>query len=313
MPLAAKSCLYCHISFLCKPSHAPKTFYCSKSCMAEGYKTRLLGNNNPNYRNAGRKQCVACGNEFHSYIKSRRFCSKTCYHESPEGLATAKRNSLKAVGVPQKPRKRKPIPVLPIRLCQVCRINPTSGPKAATCGKACRQRKVAATWAKRPRSAVGQKTCLYCQSEYRSYNKTRQYCSYRCFKNSGGPFRAGIAARTMIRKYGAKKDANHQSIFSALRALGIGVYDLSQTGNGCPDGVAWIKNEWRLFEVKNPKTGYGKRGLNQVQKKWLSQWKGGPVFIIRNIEEAVRFGQGKFDSVECVTPAQCAAELAKIA
>lgn len=115
----------------------------------------------------------------------------------------------------------------------------------------------------------------------------------------------------MAKQYGAKKDANHKEIFEAMRGVGVGVYDLSQLGGGVPDGVAWIANEWRLFEVKNPKTGYGRRGLNPIQKKWLSQWRGGPVYIVRSVEQALVFARGGLDQTECVTPDQCAAELLK--
>ena len=98
-------------------------------------------------------------------------------------------------------------------------------------------------------------------------------------------------------KYGPKKDANHNEIFEELRKH-CPVYDMSAAGMGVPDGVAWIAGAWHLFDVKNPKTSYGKRGLNKVQKKWLTQWKGGPIYLIYTVEEAERFGLGNFDGIK---------------
>ena len=98
-------------------------------------------------------------------------------------------------------------------------------------------------------------------------------------------------------KYGPKKDANHNEIFDELRKH-CAVYDLSTTGRGMPDGLAWIEGAWHLFDVKNPKTGYGKRGLNPIQKKWIQQWQGGPVYLIYTEDEASRFGRGNFTGIK---------------
>lgn len=100
-------------------------------------------------------------------------------------------------------------------------------------------------------------------------------------------------------KYGAKKDANHNEIFAVMRKY-CPVYDLSNAGMGIPDGVAWINQAWQLFDVKNPKTAYGRRGLNKVQRKWLETWRGGPVYLIYTVEEAERFAQGNFEGIKVV-------------
>lgn len=125
------------------------------------------------------------------------------------------------------------------------------------------------------------------------------YCSYGCFKISGGPFRAGLASSKATMRYGAKKDANHNEIVDELRKH-CPVYDMSKAGNGIPDGVAWINNAWHLFDIKNPKTGYGRRGLNKVQTKWIETWSGGPVYLIYTVEEAARFAKGDFESIKFV-------------
>lgn len=98
-------------------------------------------------------------------------------------------------------------------------------------------------------------------------------------------------------KYGPKKDANHNELMAEMRKY-CAAYDMSTAGMGLPDGVAWINNAWHLFDIKNPKTGYGRRGLNKVQKKWLETWAGGPVYLIYTVEEASRFAQGNFDGIK---------------
>lgn len=101
-------------------------------------------------------------------------------------------------------------------------------------------------------------------------------------------------------RYGTKKDANHAEIFDLLRSLGVAVYDMSAVGCGVPDGIAWVSDAWHLFDVKNPKTAYGRRGLNKVQTKWVTQWKGGPVYMIYTPGEAKQFARGQFDGLKLV-------------
>lgn len=98
-------------------------------------------------------------------------------------------------------------------------------------------------------------------------------------------------------KYGAKKDANHNEIFDEI-AKHAPVRDLSKAGFGVPDGLAWVCESWHLFDVKNPETSYGRKGLNQVQKKWAKDWRGGPVFLIYTAEEARKFATGDFDGLK---------------
>jgi hypothetical protein len=55
-----------------------------------------------------------------------------------------------------------------------------------------------------------------------------------------------------------------------------------------------------LVEIKNPKTGYGRRGLNPIQKQWIERWNGGPIYIIKSLDDAEQFARGRFDEVEVV-------------
>lgn len=103
-------------------------------------------------------------------------------------------------------------------------------------------------------------------------------------------------------RYGARKDQNHKEIVDALKDCGSSVYDLSAMGMGVPDCVVWASNQWNLVEIKNPKNTYGRRGLNRNQQKWLSQWRGGPVYVLRSVAEAIQFAKGDFRAIEVVTP-----------
>ena len=93
--------------------------------------------------------------------------------------------------------------------------------------------------------------------------------------------------RTM--SYGAKKDANHKEVIGALEAGGACVLDLSTLGYGAPDLFFWCGWAWHAAEIKNPKTSYGRRGLNKMQREWAERWKGAvEVLILRSGEEAIQ-------------------------
>lgn len=101
-----------------------------------------------------------------------------------------------------------------------------------------------------------------------------------------------------------RKDANHNEIMEAILKAGIPFYDLSFAGNGVPDAIVWVKKAWQLIEIKNIKTGYGKKGLNTNQKKWISQYQGGPVYLIYNTDDVVLLVQGKLDKLVSFPPKQ---------
>lgn len=140
--------------------------------------------------------------------------------------------------------------------------------------------------------------CLTCDLLFESHPSSKRiYCCYNCFILDGGSVRAGKEAVRAMAKYGFKKDANHNEIFDVIKML-TAVHDLSSAGCGVPDGLAWVCGGWQLFDVKNPKTGYGKRGLNDRQKKWAKDWRGGPVYLIYTTDEAQRFARGDFDGIK---------------
>lgn len=254
-------CAHCSAVFHERPSHAAYRRYCSRDCMATAYKTRLRGSANPNHRGAPPKTCLRCGGDFFSSHKGRRYCSQRC----ARAHKVQPRTIQMVLRLPAPPRVKKPrrTALLVTTNCDGCGVD--------FAHHACSE---------------------------------RRYCSYPCFVKAGGPFRAGLAAAQAMRKYGAKKDANHAEIIAEMRKHCPGVYDMSDFGCGVPDGLAWvgegddIRNwSWQLFDVKNPKTGYGRRGLNAIQRKWLSN-RGGPVYLIYTIEEARAFAKGRLDGLK---------------
>lgn len=99
-------------------------------------------------------------------------------------------------------------------------------------------------------------------------------------------------------KYGAKKDANHGEIVAAFQKLGAAVLDLSSMGCGVPDLLVCCGGTARFVDVKNPTTSYGKRGLNKRQREWASEWKGGPVYLVSSVDDAVNLVSGNLASVK---------------
>lgn len=110
--------------------------------------------------------------------------------------------------------------------------------------------------------------------------------------------RAGLAAAKKMKTYGAKKDANHNEIVDAFKKLGAPVMDLSSMGGGVPDLIVECQGVLHLVDVKNPKTGYGKRGLNKLQKKWAEQWNGGPVYLVYTLQDVENLVNGRCNKVK---------------
>lgn len=128
--------------------------------------------------------------------------------------------------------------------------------------------------------------------------RRRKFCSYECHLASGGAIRAGLRAAEMARKYGAKKDANHVPIVDLLRKCGVPHIDVSGIGCGMPDLVVNIRDRFELWEIKNRKTSYGRKGLSKNQKAWADGWRGSPVYVIHDVDEALRFINGDLAGIE---------------
>jgi ribosomal protein L37E len=136
-------------------------------------------------------------------------------------------------------------------------------------------------------SAASFRVCVGCGQQYESYHKARKYCSHECYANQE------------MNKYAPKKDSNHNELIKAMKEHCL-VLDTSHVGRGFPDGLALAADGvFRFFDIKNPKTAYGKKGLNDRQKKWVAEFKHKiPVFLIYTVEEAVKLAKGDLDGLK---------------
>ena len=98
-------------------------------------------------------------------------------------------------------------------------------------------------------------------------------------------------------KRGGRKDDNHDELVSALEKMGVGVVDTSEKGGGFPDLICAVRHETLLVEIKNRKTGYGRKGLNKNQKKFAESWTGGPVYVIESVDDCVLLANFELDTL----------------
>jgi hypothetical protein len=84
-----------------------------------------------------------------------------------------------------------------------------------------------------------------------------------------------------IKRYRARKDSAQDEIVTALRAAGASVYVISD--RGVPDLLIGIGQKHTvLAEVKSR---HGK--LTPAQDKFHTEWRGGTIYILKTVEEAV--------------------------
>jgi hypothetical protein len=82
-------------------------------------------------------------------------------------------------------------------------------------------------------------------------------------------------------RYARRTDANQKPIVDALRAIGATVKVIHQPF----DLQVWSGEKSMFFEIKNPKTGYGKRGMNAKQAE---EAQGMPVAMVDSVDAAIR-------------------------
>lgn len=126
MAKIAKTCPTCGTVFSVFPSQAARRVYCTKACMATGYKTQLAGKANPNWNDAlVSVKCAVCGKvseAFKSIAATKKFCSGKCAGEAKRGegspvwkggrAASMARKRERSGWSPREPRK--------VRLCLAC-------------------------------------------------------------------------------------------------------------------------------------------------------------------------------------------------
>lgn len=82
-------------------------------------------------------------------------------------------------------------------------------------------------------------------------------------------------------RYARRTDLNQASIVEALRAAGATVKIIHQPF----DLQVWHGEKSIFMEIKNPRTQYGRKGLNAKQ---LEESKGMPVSMVDSVEAALR-------------------------
>lgn len=85
----------------------------------------------------------------------------------------------------------------------------------------------------------------------------------------------------------AKVDSNHGDVVEALRAAGASVQSLAAIGKGCPDLLVGYRGMWLLFEVKDGTRSPSRRKLTPDQEEWIKASKGGAVWLITSIPDAM--------------------------
>lgn len=82
----------------------------------------------------------------------------------------------------------------------------------------------------------------------------------------------------------AKVDANQDAVVSVLKAYGATVQSLAAIGKGCPDLLVGYRGHTLLVEVKDGRKPPSHRQLTEHQQKWMTEWKGGTVAVVKDIE-----------------------------
>lgn len=247
----------------------------------------FAGKKNPNYKNAGKKVCNCCGIEYHSYNKTRKYCSNQCYVKDQRERIIE--SALKGANAPKTPKVK-----LGFRcICKTCNVEFRSlisqGKRYCENHKDDAKKNQGKGEKKKNPLKHETKPCLFCKKEFTCYKSAKKiYCSYQCHLNNNGAWTAGIAASKATMKYGAKKDANHSDVVDALKKAGASVIDMSHVGRGFPDLIVGANSKTLLVEIKNPKTSYGRKGLNKNQTKWKELWVGGEYCIVDGPEAALR-------------------------
>jgi Holliday junction resolvase len=85
----------------------------------------------------------------------------------------------------------------------------------------------------------------------------------------------------------AKVDHNHADVVQALRSAGASVQSLAAIGKGCPDLLVGYRGMWLLFEVKDGTKSPSRRKLTPDQEEWIKASKGGAVWLITSIPDAL--------------------------
>ena len=119
MDSCSRICRVCGKAFPVRPSHADKRFTCSRPCMAQEYKTRLRGENNPHFDPTRERVCPRCQARFHAKTPEQIYCSVPCYHPTRPQKNKASQPTLQLV-LPFSRTFLRPKPKTLMRNCPIC-------------------------------------------------------------------------------------------------------------------------------------------------------------------------------------------------
>jgi Holliday junction resolvase len=87
-----------------------------------------------------------------------------------------------------------------------------------------------------------------------------------------------------------RRDLNQSAIVRVLRDAGATVVITADVGGGFPDLVVGWRGKTYLVEVKNLTQ------LSEKQLEFIERWRGGPVIVLRTVDDVVRFLQEEGDA-----------------
>lgn len=161
-----RNCITCGKEFYVKPSQEHERKNCSKKCRDKYFKTSMIGENNPNWKNGGLKKCKECSVEFKTYNKNTVFCSNKCSGKYRTGIPLPKSDE----GIENIRRAIKNRWVNYNVKQYYCGCGNEKTRKAITC-KLCVEKKLSHLY----------KICLYCKNGFKAKSKIITFCSNDCY------------------------------------------------------------------------------------------------------------------------------------
>lgn len=73
-----------------------------------------------------------------------------------------------------------------------------------------------------------------------------------------------------------------------MRVAGATVHSLAGLGNGLPDVLVGYKGVTILMEIKDGDKSPSRQRLTDYQVTFMSNWTGGPLAIVNDVESALR-------------------------
>lgn len=84
-------------------------------------------------------------------------------------------------------------------------------------------------------------------------------------------------------RYNLRVDANQKDVVQALKQVGASVYVIGRP----VDLLVGYRQTTFLLEVKNTQTAYGRKGLSKSQLEFATSWRGGKVWAVSSVSEAL--------------------------